>query len=315
LDIGTPEDRSVGLKALISLQALPIWSKQVRTARDQAEEAVGSLSARFAGIVQRLDGALSGSDSSHGFGAISADSQAGERSLGRVLSALRDILHSRDTLAQQIRALLAYTDSVTKMSADVELIAFQTNILALNAAIEAAHAGEAGKGFGVVANEVRALAEAARKTGKHISQQADTIGRALLDIEATHQRIAQRDRAEVEASETEVRSVLERFKARATSLYEAAETSQRQGAAIKNQVSEALVQLQFQDRTGQILSHVMNSMDEVAALEGGEAPLDEVRRADEYVEQLAGGYTTQEQRHNHNGTESELPAPRTVTFF
>ena len=41
----------------------------------------------------------------------------------------------------------------------IRSIAEQTKILALNAAIEAARAGEAGKGFGVVAAQIRSLAD------------------------------------------------------------------------------------------------------------------------------------------------------------
>ena len=81
-------------------------------------------------------------------------------------------------------------------------LATQSHVLSLNASIEAVRAGEAGKGFGVVAAEVRGLADqsgqAAARIGKLVQEIQSAI-HATLDL-------TERSRLGVEESLDEIRA-------------------------------------------------------------------------------------------------------------
>ena len=308
----SPEDQ---VRETLVSEALPIWAKQIQSARRQSEDAVVALSARFEGIVNRLDRALGAVGSDSGSKAIAEDAAEGERHLAEVIQALKLIQQSRDALAKDIRALVSHTEELRKMSSDVESIAFQTNMLALNAAIEAAHAGTVGKGFAVVAQEVRALSEAARSIGKRISGTVGIINTALVKIGTENERVSSRDEQAVTDSQQHIRTVLERFNQRTTNLAQAAQQSQRASEAIKNEVCESLVQLQFQDRVGQILQHVVDSMQQAEELPDTADSGSAQEHVQRLLDKMARTYTTEEQRRLHRGLESQAIAPQEVTFF
>ena len=303
------------VRYLTLLEALPIWAKNVETARQQTEDAIVALTARFSGIVQRLSAAL-GHDA--GGYDVAADARQSERDLQLVMNALRTIQKSRDELAHEIRGLAAYTEELRHMATEVESIAFQTNMLALNAAIEAAHAGEMGKGFAVVAHEVRSLSNAARETGKRITQKVGTIGDALHKIGETNEQVTERDQRDMEQSESHIRAVLSRFTQSTTQLAETAQRSREQSRAIKDEIGESLVRLQFADRVSQIQAQVVSSLDRVGEWGGEAVPEvdpESLERAREELGTLMGGYTTDEQRRNHQGLEAQSVAPQAATFF
>jgi len=84
----------------------------------------------------------------------------------------QEYLSKLRTSMDELQQATARIDSLISV---VRNVSEQTNLLALNAAIEAARAGEHGRGFGVVAEEVRKLADQSYRSVDEITAQVGMI--------------------------------------------------------------------------------------------------------------------------------------------
>ncbi|WP_346891972.1 methyl-accepting chemotaxis protein [uncultured Roseibium sp.] len=147
----------------------------------------------------------------------------------------------------------------------IEKINSQTNLLALNAKIEAARAGEAGRGFAVVADEVRELAKTVDALSNDLKEQIGGIAHGLKGTQALVEEIAKMDLAnenlEVNAGFTKMVDCLVRQNNEMSEvLHKSAVTTEE----ITNDISAAVIGLQFHDRTTQTLENIKWAIEEMA---------------------------------------------------
>jgi methyl-accepting chemotaxis protein len=205
--------------------------------------------------------------------------ERGEESARRSAAGIERIRDAVARIVTQNTELLEQARAVGEIVEAVKDFATQSHVLSLNASIEAVRAGEAGKGFGVVAAEVRALAEQSGQAATRIGRMVEEI---LGAIQGTLE-LTERSRQGMEGS-------LEAIRASGQSLTEI-------GAAVK-ETSEAALQIatvvqQQSGGVGQIASAMRDlnaGMDEtVARIQGLEEAAAHLKETSGRISSLVQG--------------------------
>ncbi len=163
---------------LASTEILTTTSQQAATAAQQAA-AVNETSSTITEVRQTSEQAADRAKLVSEMAENSLQvSRAGLDAVQATTAGMSQIKEQVGVIANTILTLSEQTQQISEIIATVNDIADQSNLLALNAAMEAARAGEAGKGFGVVAGEVRNLAEQSREATSKVRKILNEIQKA-----------------------------------------------------------------------------------------------------------------------------------------
>jgi len=135
--------------------------------------------------------------------------RSGESAIEQSLTGMHDIQKQVVDMAQSIRSLDERAQQIANITTTVKGLADRSNMLALNAAIEAVRSGEHGKGFGVVAREIRTLANQSIRSTEQVGTILDDITQAIRDTVAR----SEQGQAQVEAGLTQARTSGESLRA------------------------------------------------------------------------------------------------------
>jgi len=245
---------------------------QTSQSMEQAADDVANQSDEAAGAVRNA--AENVTSAAHSAEELAASISEIADQANKSTEVAQQAVKSASSTVETMQELSGAADRIGEVMGLIRDIANQTNLLALNATIEAARAGEAGKGFAVVAAEVKQLADQTSRATEDIAIQIEAIqgssGQAVHAIEdvnkiitdmeglasAVAAAVQQQDvavqaisenvsnasvRSEEGVSRMEaVGSAAELARANGTEVEQLAESLNRQGTLIRQEVAEFL---------------------------------------------------------------------------
>jgi methyl-accepting chemotaxis protein len=174
-------------------------------------------------------------------------SLASQGAIEKNLAGLEEIRVQMESIRATVGELAERTRQIGSITQRVEDFADQSNLLALNATIEAARAGDAGRGFGVVAQEIRDLADRSLQSTHEIRQTLTDIEVAIgkaHEITARGNERVEGGLGAIRSSAENLRNIAEYVRGTGSTVATIAESVHEQNTTLQH-VSEIVASLEI----------------------------------------------------------------------
>jgi len=297
-------------------ELLPVWRRQIESARSHSEDSVGSILASFGSISERLDQAIAVTQGNHAELSRSSEDELVRRNdeaLQEMLKPMQLAVAARDEVYAKLDKLSEAMSDLRQISLQIKQLARRTNMVALNASVEASRAGERGAGFAVVAQEVRQLATQSGDAAAKMMTRTNGIDLELQELRTRAAAHDSSDEALRDQADRSARAVIGSLLQSLGELNRSSRDLQETGTAVKDEYERVLMNFQTQDRLSQMLNCVTDDINRLTEWlqQGGDLS---ASQAGEWLARLDASYTMEEQRSEHHGNTS-IQRETAVEFF
>lgn len=158
---------------------------------------------------------------------------------------MRILANSTGNISSKLAQISEKSHNINSIITTITKVADQTNLLSLNAAIEAEKAGEYGTGFGVVAREIRRLADqtavATLDIENMVKEMQTSVSAGVMEMDGFTKEV-ERGVEDVGNISTKLESIIEQVQT-LTPRFEKVSGSMEAQSEGAQQISEAMVQL------------------------------------------------------------------------
>ena len=299
------------------LAILPVIRRQLQETSCQVEESVVGVCGNFTGIATRARDAVAESttlldgQSADDRATVESSIETSRRTIGSLLDRMEQASKLSALAVSSMEEVSSTVTGIEELLGQVQRIAFTNKLVALNAKIEAVHVGELGAGFEVVADEISRQADRSTELASGISSRIQEMQCRVSSSAKGLREFLAEGRHKLDESRSEAEDALSMLLQLHRRTRESLERKTAENVRLAGDIASAVVGLQFQDRVKQRVEHVIEALEKIEQVLGGNVPTgDQSVGAD--ADLLAGvhsTYTMASEREAHQRTSEDAASP------